>query len=113
MSLKIGSLYWITEVEHLQPVRDRVTKLMRAPKRKPRILSRRLVIVTDGQYMSNGRLSNFWHWKYFDATTLLLTKEEGHGYPNGVPYLFEPAPEFETTIQAVRKRVRASRTKPE
>ncbi|MET0979790.1 MAG: hypothetical protein ABWX90_00875 [Candidatus Saccharimonadales bacterium] len=103
MTLQIGSLYWLTEIEQLQPVRDRVTKRLRSSKRKPKVLSRRLVMVTEGQYLSNGRVSNFWYWKYFDASNQFLTNEVGHGYPNGAPYVFEPAEEFDIKIEAIKK----------
>lgn len=100
--MKIMGLYWVTEVEHPQPVRDRKTKALRASKKPPRILSRRLAIITDGQYESNGRISNFWNWTYFDESNV-LTNEKAHGYPNGHPYYFEEAKGFDINIILTKK----------
>lgn len=108
--MKINGLYWVTEVEHPQPVRDRKTKQLRASKKPPRVISRRLAIITDGQYESNGRISNFWNWTYFDESNTVLTNEKAHGYPNGHPYIFEEEKGYDINI-VLSKKIPASQKK--
>ncbi len=38
-----------------------------------------LVEITNGQYLSNGRVSNFWYWKRVNKNGT-LSKVEEHGY---------------------------------
>lgn len=39
------------------------------------------VYVTDGQYLSNGRVSNFWYWKRVNEDgSLSETTEHGYGW---------------------------------
>ena len=40
----------------------------------------RLVYITDGQYISNGRLSNFWGWREIREDGTLGPRESGYGW---------------------------------
>lgn len=103
MSLRVGHVYHVTEIEHRQPVRDRKTKKLRPSKLPPKIKSRRLAIITDGAYEIGGRISNFWNWTYFQEDGTLGT-ETGNGYNNGHPFLFKEASEYTTTVKLVKKK---------
>lgn len=45
------------------------------------------VRITDGQFLSNGRLSNFWYWKAVNPDGSL--GEVGHGYGGNEPVFTE------------------------
>jgi len=53
----------------------------------------KLVLIKNGQYEVNGRLSNFWYWYELDEN--LQITEEKHGYGN----FFEPLKPFNVKIK--------------
>lgn len=101
MALKIMNLYWVSEYTQQQPELNKKTgKWKTFP---PVLKSRRLAVVTDGQYYgSNGGISNMWSWTYLDENKK-LSKETASGYANGFPYDFEIAGEYVLRIEAVEK----------
>ena len=66
----------------------------------PELVSRRLAYITDGAYMQNGGLSNFWYWTYF-GDNMRLSSEKQHGYNNGGPFSFESQTQYEIDITLV------------
>lgn len=40
----------------------------------------RTVKITSGQYLSNGRVSNFWHWREIREDGTLGPDENGYGW---------------------------------
>lgn len=48
----------------------------------------RPILVTSGEFLVEGRLSNFWNWRYMRPDGSLSTKESG-GYGGGLEF-FQP-----------------------
>jgi hypothetical protein len=49
----------------------------------------RLIYIYDGQFMSNGKLSNFWYWKYINDDGTLGRKGSGYGWGSSKDIKFE------------------------